>query len=85
VNAEVVLAELVGNLVRHTPGSATFVIDARFGHVVLHALDDGPGYRFLSRLPTDTLSERGRGLFLISALAEAFHVTPRPSAAVTPA
>jgi hypothetical protein len=45
---------------------------------VLHALDDGPGYRFLSRLPTDTLSERGRGLYLISALAEAFHVTPRP-------
>jgi PAS domain S-box-containing protein len=77
VNAEIVLAELVGNLVRHTPGPATFVIDAQPGHVVLHALDDGPGYRFLSRLPTDTLSERGRGLFLISALAEAFHVTPR--------
>jgi PAS domain S-box-containing protein len=77
VNAEIVLAELVGNLVRHAPGPATFVIDARRGHVVLHALDDGPGYRFFSRLPTDTLSERGRGLFLISALAEAFHVTPR--------
>ncbi len=77
VNAEIVLAELIGNLVRHTPGTATFVIDGRRGHVVLHALDDGPGYRFLSRLPTDTFSERGRGLFLISSLAEAFHVTPR--------
>jgi anti-sigma regulatory factor (Ser/Thr protein kinase) len=77
VNAEIVLAELVGNLVRHSPGSATFVIDARRGRVVLHALDDGPGYRFFSRLPSDTLSERGRGLFLISALADSFHVTPR--------
>jgi PAS domain S-box-containing protein len=78
INAEVVLSELVGNLVRHAPGSAIFVLDAQHGRVVLHVLDDGPGYRFLSRLPTDTLSERGRGLFLISALAEAFHVTMRP-------
>jgi anti-sigma regulatory factor (Ser/Thr protein kinase) len=78
VNAEIVLAELIGNLVRHTPGTTTFVIDAASGHVALHALDDGPGYRFLSRLPTDTLSERGRGLYLISVLAEAFQVTPRP-------
>ena len=77
VGAEIVLAELVGNLVRHAPGPATFVIDAQRGHVVLHALDEGPGYRFLSRLPTDTFSERGRGLFLIAALADSFHVTPR--------
>ena len=77
LNAEIVLAELVGNLVRHAPGEAMFVIDGRPGHVVLHVLDDGPGYRFLSRLPTDTFSERGRGLFLISALARAFHVTLR--------
>jgi anti-sigma regulatory factor (Ser/Thr protein kinase) len=78
LNAEIVLAELVGNLVRHAPGPATFVIDGRRGHVALHVLDDGPGYRFFSRLPTDTLSERGRGLFLVAALAEAFHVTLRP-------
>jgi anti-sigma regulatory factor (Ser/Thr protein kinase) len=64
--------------VRHAPGTAIFVLDVQAGRVVLHVLDDGPGYRFLSRLPTDTLSERGRGLFLISALAEAFHVTMRP-------
>jgi PAS domain S-box-containing protein len=79
VDAEIVLAELIGNLVRHAPGPATFVIDARPGHVALHVLDDGPGYRFMSRLPTDTFSERGRGLFLISSLSEAFHVTPRPN------
>jgi len=79
VNAEIVLAELIGNLVRHTPGTATFVIDVQRGRVVLHVLDDGLGYRFFSRLPTDTLSERGRGLFLIASLAEAFYVTLRPS------
>jgi PAS domain S-box-containing protein len=79
VSAEIVLAELVGNLVRHAPGPATFVIDSGPERVSLHILDDGPGYRFLSRLPTDTFSERGRGLFLIAALAEAFHVTLRPS------
>jgi PAS domain S-box-containing protein len=77
LNAEIVLAELIGNLVRHAPGPATFVIDAQPHHVVLHVLDSGPGYRFMSRLPTDTFSERGRGLFLISTLAEAFHVTLR--------
>jgi PAS domain S-box-containing protein len=79
LNAEIVLAELIGNLVRHAPGPATFVIDPHPEHVALHVLDDGPGYRFMSRLPTDTFSERGRGLFLIATLAEAFHVTLRPS------
>jgi anti-sigma regulatory factor (Ser/Thr protein kinase) len=79
LNAEIVLAELIGNLVRHAPGPATFVIDAQPHHVVLHVLDSGPGYRFMSRLPTDTFSERGRGLFLISTLAEGFHVTLRPA------
>jgi len=78
LNAEIVLAELVGNLVRHAPGPAIFVIDHQQGRAVLHVLDDGPGYRFLSRLPTDTYSERGRGLFLIATLAEAFQVTLRP-------
>jgi anti-sigma regulatory factor (Ser/Thr protein kinase) len=78
VNAEFVLAELIGNLVRHAPGPATFVIDGRYERVILHVLDEGSGYRFLSRLPTDTFSERGRGLFLIATLAEAFHVTLRP-------
>lgn len=77
-NAEIVIAELIGNLVRHAPGIVTFVVEPRPGHVRLHVLDDGPGYRFLSRLPSDAFSERGRGLFLISALAEAFQVTPRP-------
>ena len=78
LNAEVVLAELVGNLVRHAPAPAIFVLDHQAGRVVMHVLDEGPGYRFLSRLPTDTYSERGRGLFLIASLAEAFHVTLRP-------
>ena len=78
LNAEVVLSELIGNLVRHAPGPATFALDEQHGDLLLHVLDVGRGYRFLSRLPTDTLSERGRGLFLISALSDAFHVTIRP-------
>ncbi len=72
VNAEVVLAELIGNLVRHTPGTATFVIDAQPGHTVLHALDEGPGYRFSRAYPATRSASAAAGLFLISALAEAF-------------
>jgi anti-sigma regulatory factor (Ser/Thr protein kinase) len=41
---------------------------------VLHVLDRGSGFRHISILPPDLLSESGRGLFIISALTQDFRV-----------
>jgi hypothetical protein len=44
---------------------------------VLHVLDNGPGFRHISILPPDLLSESGRGLFIVSALTHDFRVSKR--------
>jgi hypothetical protein len=40
-------------------------------------LDRGPGFAFAPALPSDLLSERGRGLYIVWSLAEDFNVTQR--------
>jgi len=45
----------------------------------LNVLDRGPGFRHLAILPRDLFSESGRGLFLVSALTQDFHVSKRPN------
>lgn len=76
--AELIFAELVGNLVRYAPGPAEIVLEWVGRRPVLHVRDRGPGFAFAPRLPPDIYSESGRGLFLIGALAEDFSVTLRP-------
>jgi PAS domain S-box-containing protein len=75
--AELILAELVGNLSRHAPGEAEFLLAWNEGIPVLHVFDSGPGYRYSAKLPPDPMSETGRGLFLIAAFARNFIVAPR--------
>ena len=69
-NIHVIFSELVGNAVRHAPGALSISISAADGKVCLHVIDDGPGFNQRPELPSDIWSESGRGLFLISALAE---------------
>jgi serine phosphatase RsbU (regulator of sigma subunit)/anti-sigma regulatory factor (Ser/Thr protein kinase) len=76
--AEVVFAELVGNVVRYAPGWTEVALDCGDAVPVLHVLDQGCGFRHLPKLPDDVLSERGRGLYIVSALADDFTVTRRP-------
>jgi anti-sigma regulatory factor (Ser/Thr protein kinase) len=76
-SAELVVGELVGNVVRHAPGVAEVAIEWQEETPVLHVLDRGPGFESAPALPT-TMSERGRGLFIVSALAREFSLTPRP-------
>jgi anti-sigma regulatory factor (Ser/Thr protein kinase) len=78
-NAELIFTELLGNALRYTPGPVETRIEWNRGTPVLHVIDEGPGFQFVSRLPADIYSEGGRGLFLISALAEDFHVSRRRS------
>jgi PAS domain S-box-containing protein len=76
--AEHVFGELLGNVVRYAPGPIEIVFDWNQGAApVLHVLDRGPGFTFAPQLPSDLLSERGRGLFIVWSLAEDFNVTQR--------
>ncbi len=75
--AELVLGELLGNVVRYAPGPIEITFDWSGTAPVLHVLDRGPGFVLVPRLPTDLLSERGRGLFIVWSLSEDFNVTKR--------
>jgi PAS domain S-box-containing protein len=75
--AELVFGELLGNVVRYAPGPIEIIFDWSQRAPVLHVLDRGPGFAFAPKLPSDLLSERGRGLYIVWALAEDFNVTER--------
>ena len=77
-NAEIVFAELLGNVVRHAAKWVDVTLDCSGPAPVLHVLDGGPGFTHLPKLPHDLLSERGRGLYIVTWLTEEFHVTRRP-------
>ncbi|HEY6235023.1 MAG TPA: SpoIIE family protein phosphatase, partial [Candidatus Elarobacter sp.] len=76
--AEVVFAELLGNVVRYAPGNVRVALDRTGAAPVLHVLDEGRGFRHLPKLPDDVLSERGRGLYIVSTFSDDFAVTRRP-------
>ncbi|HEY1680997.1 MAG TPA: SpoIIE family protein phosphatase [Candidatus Tumulicola sp.] len=75
--AELIFGELLGNVVRYAPGPIDITFDWNDEMPVLHVLDRGPGFTLVPRLPTDLLSERGRGLYIVWSLAEDFNVTER--------
>ncbi len=78
VTVELILSELIGNVVRYAPGPVEVILDLSEQAAVLHVLDSGSGFTLAPRLPSDLLSERGRGLYLVWSLAEDFNVTKRP-------
>jgi hypothetical protein len=67
------------------PGIIDAVVDRSGPQVVLHILDRGAGFRHFSRLPSDILSESGRGLFIIAAMTCEFTVRSESTEEVTPA
>lgn len=79
-DAELVMGELIGNVVRHAGNNceADVAIDHSGPHTVVHVLDSGEGFSYISRLAPDLYSENGRGLFLIAAMTSDFHVDKRP-------
>ena len=77
-DAELVFGELLGNVVRHTGGDAEAALDLTGSEPVLHVLDRGPGFTFYARLPKDSMSESGRGLYIATMLARDVSVVPRP-------
>jgi anti-sigma regulatory factor (Ser/Thr protein kinase) len=77
-DAELVFGELIGNVVRHTEGGEVEIaLDLTDGAPVLHMLDRGPGFTFYARLPNDSMSESGRGLFIATSFSRDVSVTRR--------
>jgi PAS domain S-box-containing protein len=77
-DAEVVFAELLGNVVRHARGPCDVVLDASGTLPVLSMLDRGRGFTHAAHLPADAFAESGRGLFIVRALTAEFNATRRP-------
>jgi PAS domain S-box-containing protein len=77
--AELVFAELVGNAKRYAPGTIDVALDLSGEHGVLHVVDGGTGFQHNARLPADALAESGRGLFIVSTIADEFAVTRGPT------
>jgi anti-sigma regulatory factor (Ser/Thr protein kinase) len=75
LSAEIVFGELVGNVVRHAPGSVDALVDWTGPAPVLHVRDSGRGFTFVPRLPRDVFAESGRGLYIIAALTDDFNVS----------
>lgn len=72
--ARVVFTELVANVVLHAPGPIAITLEVTDSYAVLTVADSGPGFVFAPALPSDPLSNGGRGLFLVSRLAAAVSV-----------
>ena len=77
-DAVTVFGELLGNVVRHTEDDVEAALDMTAEEPVLHVLDRGPGFKFYARLPKDSMSESGRGLYIATKLARDVSVVPRP-------
>lgn len=76
-SAELAVAELLGNLVKHAPGPAWVSLNWPGNTVALVVTDLGPG--FAVQLPTevDPFAESGRGLMILDALTEEMVVGSR--------
>ena len=68
--AKAVLGELIANAAEHAAGQVYVEVDWSGERAVLRMRDHGPGFTARAALPGDVMSESGRGLYLIAALAD---------------
>jgi len=50
---ELIFGELIGNAVRYAPGPLSISLSAEGADVVLHIIDEGPGFDYHPALPLD--------------------------------
>ena len=76
--AWIIFTELVSNVARHTRGHTRISLECSDGSTFLIVTDKGPGLAFDPRLPSNALTEGGRGLFIISQFATEVQVEQLP-------
>ncbi|GIF13108.1 ATP-binding protein [Actinoplanes teichomyceticus] len=77
---EIALTEACANVVKHAAGAEGFEVRLDVGedHCSIDVVDQGSGFDLDAGPTPTTTSERGRGLFLIRALAENVHMQSSP-------
>jgi anti-sigma regulatory factor (Ser/Thr protein kinase) len=73
--AELIIGELLSNVVRYTPGTLCIEFSEAAGAVELIMHDAGRGVAWNPVLPLDRDAERGRGMYIVSALATSVNAT----------
>jgi anti-sigma regulatory factor (Ser/Thr protein kinase) len=74
---EMIVGELVANVIRHAPGPIGIHVAWEDDKATLIVADRGHGIPALRSVPSGT-SERGRGLFLVEALARNVSISASP-------
>lgn len=77
--AELIFAELVGNVVRHASGPVDVRLSCDNGDAVIEVYDRGKGFHYPPRVPEHPLAEYGRGLFLVAQFSKQLNVQTLPS------
>jgi anti-sigma regulatory factor (Ser/Thr protein kinase) len=78
LTAELIVAELLGNVLRYASGNVDLILDYSAEVPVIHIIDGGDGFEHNPRLPADTDAESGRGLFIVNELAREFTISRAP-------
>jgi anti-sigma regulatory factor (Ser/Thr protein kinase) len=76
--AEMIVAELLGNVVRYATGHVDVILDYSADVPVIHLIDGGNGFERNPRLPADAYAENGRGLYIVTELAREFTISRAP-------
>jgi PAS domain S-box-containing protein len=76
---ELILGELLANTVEHAPGLVEVLVDWTDEQPTIRVRDTGPRFNVPRHgLPENPYAEDGRGLFLVSTLAEDLRIGPAP-------
>lgn len=78
MRAELIFGELLGNVVRYAPGPVEINVFCNGHATQLHIIDSGPPFDLSNRLPNDSLSEVGRGLFIVQHIGKDLRVEQVP-------
>lgn len=73
-----VFFELIGNVVKYAPGRLMVRVDWFGESPYMHVFDRGGGFEYRPSLPSDILSEGGRGLYLVNSLTGSLTVHRLP-------
>jgi anti-sigma regulatory factor (Ser/Thr protein kinase) len=76
--AEIIYGELVANVMRHANGRIRILLEWKSLYALLRVRDYGEGFRHDFGLPR-TLSETGRGLFIVRRLARKVDIECYPT------